>query len=62
MKIWLIFYFLLIIMTLLEAKAKAYDILSQIEYLKNLLQETNQNIARLQQEEQQKEETLPAKK
>jgi len=49
-------------MTLLEAKAKAYDIISQMEYLKNMLQQTNQEIAKLQQEEQQKEETLPAKK
>ena len=31
-------------MTLLELKAKAYDILSQLEYLQKLLQETNQAI------------------
>ena len=31
-------------MTLLELKAKAYDILSQLEYLQKLLQETNQLI------------------
>lgn len=38
-------------MTLIELKAKAYDILAQIEYLQKQLQETNQAIA----EEMQKE-------
>jgi hypothetical protein len=32
-------------MELVELKAKAYDIISQIEYLQKLLQETNQQIA-----------------
>lgn len=49
-------------MTLIELKAQAYDIISQIEYLKNMLQQNNQEIARLQKEEQEKWETLPAKK
>jgi hypothetical protein len=31
-------------MTLIELKAKAYDILAQIEYLQKQLQETNQAI------------------
>ena len=31
-------------MTLVELKAKAYDILAQIEYLQKQLQETNQAI------------------
>ena len=38
-------------MTLIELKAKAYDILAQIEYLQKQLQEVNQKIA----EEMQKE-------
>ena len=38
-------------MTLIELKAKAYDILSNLEYLQKQLQETNQAIA----EEMQKE-------
>lgn len=38
-------------MTLIELKAKAYDILSNLEYLQKQLQEVNQKIA----EEMQKE-------
>ena len=38
-------------MTILELKAKAYDILSNLEYLQKQLQEVNQKIA----EELQKE-------
>ena len=38
-------------MTLIELKAKAYDILSNLEYLQKQLQEVNQKIA----EELQKE-------
>lgn len=34
-------------MTLTELKARAYDILSQIEWLQKKLQETNQEIAKL---------------
>ena len=40
-------------MTLTELKAKAYDILAQIEYLQKQLQETNQAIG----EELKKDET-----
>jgi hypothetical protein len=39
------------IMTTLELKAQAYDILAQIEYLNKKLQETNQLIAQKIQEE-----------
>lgn len=34
-------------MNLTELKAKCYDILAQIEYLQKQLQETNQEIAKL---------------
>lgn len=34
-------------MTITELKAKCYDILAQIEYLQKQLQETNQEIAKL---------------
>ena len=47
-------------MTLVELKAQSFDIISQIEYLKGVLQQNNQEIAKLQKEEQEKE-TLPAK-
>ena len=43
-------------MTLVELKAKAYDILAQIEYLQKQLQETNQAIG----EELKKDETTLA--
>jgi hypothetical protein len=43
-------------MTLVELKAKAYDILAQIEYLQKQLQETNQSIG----EELKKDETTLA--
>ncbi len=47
-------------MTLVELKAQSFDIISQIEYLKGVLHQNNQEIAKLQKEEQEKE-TLPAK-
>jgi len=43
-------------MTLTDLKAKAYDILSQIEYLQKLLQETNQAIGeKIKQEQENKD-------
>jgi|APGre2960657373_1045057.scaffolds.fasta_scaffold1075718_1 hypothetical protein len=41
-------------MEIVELKAKAYDIISQIEYLQKLLQETNQQIAVKMQEQEAK--------
>jgi hypothetical protein len=38
-------------MTLIELKAAAYDILSNLEYLQKQLQEVNQKIAQKMQEE-----------
>ena len=38
-------------MELIELKAKAYDILSNLEYLQKQLQEVNQKIAQKMQEE-----------
>jgi hypothetical protein len=43
-------------MELMELKAKAYDILSNLEYLQNQLKEVNQLIAKKIQEDQSKEE------
>ena len=40
-------------MTIIELKAKAYDILSNLEYLQKQLQETNQAIAEELQKEKQ---------
>ena len=43
-------------MTLIDLKAKAYDILSQIEYLQKLLQEINQAIGeKIKQEQENKD-------
>lgn len=41
-------------MELVELKAKAYDILAQIEYLQKMLQEINQQISAKMQEEEAK--------
>lgn len=43
-------------MTLIELKAKAYDLLAQIEYLQQELRKTNDQIA----EEVQKSQTIEA--
>jgi len=44
-------------MELMELKAKAYDILSNLEYLQNQLKEVNQLIAKKIQEDQKDEKT-----
>ena len=44
-------------MELMELKAKAYDILSNLEYLQNQLKEVNQLIAKKIQEDQKEEKT-----
>lgn len=44
-------------MTLTELKAKAYDILAQIEYLQKQLQETNNEIAKVINENEGKTES-----
>lgn len=47
-------------MTLVDLKAKAYDILAQIEYLQKQLQDTNQAIAAQMEKENEGESKPPA--
>lgn len=44
-------------MTITELKAQAYDILAQIEFLQKKLQETNQEIAKLINENEGKDQS-----
>lgn len=46
-------------MTIIEMKAKCYDILAQIEYLQKQLQEVNQAIAAQMQKENEGESKPP---
>lgn len=45
-------------MNLTELKAQAYDILSQLEWLQKKLQETNQEIAKLINDNEGKEQSV----
>jgi len=48
-------------MSLIELKARAYDIVSQIEYLQIQLRDTNAEIAKLAREEAEKQQQTESK-